>query len=89
MINRELLIIVLFFPGYMSRNGIYLPAYIIHVLFTGQGDNAVPSWELRVEGRLLDDTKNDPNKVRHLYLYLISSLMYTKPVISCHGFLLV
>lgn len=33
-------------------------------LFSGQGDNGVASWELRVEGRLLDDSKNDPNKVR-------------------------
>lgn len=32
--------------------------------FSGQGDNGVASWELRVEGRLLDDSKNDPNKVR-------------------------
>lgn len=30
---------------------------------TGQGDNAVASWELRVEGRLLDDAKGDPGKV--------------------------
>lgn len=44
----------------------------------GQGDNAVPSWELRVEGRLLDDTKNDPNKVIHLnrYLYQLESLVF-------------
>lgn len=26
-------------------------------------EGSVASWELRVEGRLLDDTKNDPNKV--------------------------
>lgn len=31
----------------------------------GEGEEgSVASWELRVEGRLLDDTKNDPNKVR-------------------------
>lgn len=30
---------------------------------TGQGDNPIPSWELRVEGRLLEDSKNEPNKV--------------------------
>ena len=30
----------------------------------GEGqEGSVASWELRVEGRLLDDTKNDPNKV--------------------------
>lgn len=31
----------------------------------GEGEEgSVASWELRVEGRLLDDTKNDPNKVK-------------------------
>lgn len=39
---------------------------------SGQGDNAVPSWELRVEGRLLDDTKNDPNKVILIILCTIN-----------------
>uniref|UniRef100_A0A1B6C299 DM2 domain-containing protein n=1 Tax=Clastoptera arizonana TaxID=38151 RepID=A0A1B6C299_9HEMI len=29
----------------------------------GCEDGSVASWELRVEGRLLEDTKNDPNKV--------------------------
>lgn len=33
------------------------------VVLAGQGDTAVPSWELRVEGRLLDDSKGEPNKV--------------------------
>jgi hypothetical protein len=27
-------------------------------------EGSVASWELRVEGRLLEDSKNDPNKVR-------------------------
>ncbi|CAB3239354.1 unnamed protein product [Arctia plantaginis] len=40
-----------------------LRIFISNTFYPGQGDNAVPSWELRVEGRLLDDTKNDPNKV--------------------------
>jgi SWI/SNF-related matrix-associated actin-dependent regulator of chromatin subfamily D len=26
-------------------------------------EGSVASWELRVEGRLLEDSKNDPNKV--------------------------
>lgn len=29
----------------------------------GQEEGTVASWELRVEGRLLEDAKNDPNKV--------------------------
>lgn len=29
----------------------------------GGEDGSVASWELRVEGRLLEDAKNDPNKV--------------------------
>jgi SWI/SNF-related matrix-associated actin-dependent regulator of chromatin subfamily D len=29
-------------------------------------EGTVASWELRVEGRLLDDSKNDPNKVESL-----------------------
>lgn len=30
---------------------------------TENEEGSVASWELRVEGRLLDDNKNDPNKV--------------------------
>lgn len=30
---------------------------------TENEEGSVASWELRVEGRLLEDTKNDPNKV--------------------------
>ncbi|XP_063822093.1 brahma-associated protein of 60 kDa [Ostrinia nubilalis] len=40
-----------------------LRIFISNTFYPGQGDNAVASWELRVEGRLLDDSKNDPNKV--------------------------
>ncbi|KAL4721088.1 hypothetical protein ACJJTC_005936 [Scirpophaga incertulas] len=42
-----------------------LRIFISNTFYPGQGDNAVASWELRVEGRLLDDSKNDPNKVWH------------------------
>ena len=35
---------------------------------TDSEEGAVASWELRVEGRLLDDQKNDPNKVQFSYL---------------------
>lgn len=34
-------------------------------------EGSVASWELRVEGRLLDDSKNDPNKVNCLRGYKI------------------
>lgn len=34
-------------------------------------EGTVASWELRVEGRLLDDSKNDPNKVVALISVLI------------------
>lgn len=41
----------------------------------GQGDNGVASWELRVEGRLLDDSKNDPNKVKRKFSSFFKSLV--------------
>lgn len=34
------------------------------------GDGSVASWELRVEGRLLEDTKSDPNKVTVLNFHV-------------------
>lgn len=39
----------------------------------GQEDGSVASWELRVEGRLLEDTnKSDPSKVRSVaYLQIL------------------
>ncbi|XP_047988419.1 brahma-associated protein of 60 kDa [Leguminivora glycinivorella] len=40
-----------------------LRIFISNTFYPGQGDNAVASWELRVEGRLLDDAKGDPGKV--------------------------
>ncbi|KAJ2953057.1 hypothetical protein O0L34_g7450 [Tuta absoluta] len=40
-----------------------LRIFISNTFYPGQGDNGVASWELRVEGRLLDDSKNDPNKI--------------------------
>lgn len=33
------------------------------LIFLGVSENSVASWELRVEGRLLEDSKSDPNKV--------------------------
>lgn len=39
-------------------------------------EGSVASWELRVEGRLLEDSKNDPNKVNSV-LYLYSFLFET------------
>lgn len=42
---------------------------------TENEEGSVASWELRVEGRLLDDTKSDPNKV--LYLYFTNNLICT------------
>jgi hypothetical protein len=33
-------------------------------------EGSVASWELRVEGRLLEDSKNDPNKVCIVILFL-------------------
>ncbi|KAF9824187.1 hypothetical protein SFRURICE_002308 [Spodoptera frugiperda] len=50
-------------------------AYMDLLAFERQGDNAVPSWELRVEGRLLDDTKNDPNKVKRKFSSFFKSLV--------------
>lgn len=38
----------------------------------GQEDGSVASWELRVEGRLLEDAnKNDPSKVSSLIKYSV------------------
>lgn len=36
---------------------------------------AVASWELRVEGRLLEDSKNDPNKVKRKFSSFFKSLV--------------
>jgi SWI/SNF-related matrix-associated actin-dependent regulator of chromatin subfamily D len=41
-------------------------------------EGTVASWELRVEGRLLDDSKNDPNKVVALNLLSVWMLMMLK-----------
>lgn len=35
----------------------------------------MPSWELRVEGRLLDDAKNEPNKVKRKFSSFFKSLV--------------
>ncbi|KAG5325383.1 BAP60 protein, partial [Pseudoatta argentina] len=41
----------------------------------GEGEEgSVASWELRVEGRLLDDTKNDPNKFSSFFKSLVIEL---------------
>lgn len=38
-------------------------------------EGSVASWELRVEGRLLEDSKNEPNKVIFLFIkYLLFNL---------------
>ncbi|CAD0238296.1 unnamed protein product [Spodoptera littoralis] len=52
-----------------------LRIFISNTFYPGQGDTAVPSWELRVEGRLLDDTKNDPNKVKRKFSSFFKSLV--------------
>lgn len=41
----------------------------------GGEDGSVASWELRVEGRLLDDPKNDPNKVKRKFSSFFKSLV--------------
>lgn len=38
-------------------------------------DGAVASWELRVEGRLLEDNKNDPNKIKRKFSSFFKSLV--------------
>ncbi|XP_059477392.1 brahma-associated protein of 60 kDa [Neocloeon triangulifer] len=38
-------------------------------------EGTVASWELRVEGRLLDDNKNDPNKVKRKFSSFFKSLV--------------
>ncbi|XP_063228350.1 brahma-associated protein of 60 kDa isoform X2 [Bacillus rossius redtenbacheri] len=38
-------------------------------------DGSVASWELRVEGRLLEDSKNDPNKVKRKFSSFFKSLV--------------
>ncbi|KAJ8932767.1 hypothetical protein NQ314_014469 [Rhamnusium bicolor] len=38
-------------------------------------EGSVASWELRVEGRLLDDSKNDPNKVKRKFSSFFKSLV--------------
>ncbi|VVC94372.1 unnamed protein product, partial [Leptidea sinapis] len=52
-----------------------LRIFISNTFYPGQGENAVASWELRVEGRLLDDTKNDPNKVKRKFSSFFKSLV--------------
>lgn len=38
-------------------------------------EGSVASWELRVEGRLLDDSKNDPNKIKRKFSSFFKSLV--------------
>ncbi|XP_039296996.1 brahma-associated protein of 60 kDa isoform X2 [Nilaparvata lugens] len=40
-----------------------------------QEEGSVASWELRVEGRLLEDAKNDPNKVKRKFSSFFKSLV--------------
>lgn len=42
----------------------------------GQEEGSVASWELRVEGRLLEDTKNDPNKVHTSVSWIFIKISY-------------
>ncbi|KAI5736637.1 hypothetical protein M8J76_005615 [Diaphorina citri] len=45
-------------------------------LRSGEGEEgSVASWELRVEGRLLEDSKNDPNKVKRKFSSFFKSLV--------------
>lgn len=39
-------------------------------------EGSVASWELRVEGRLLEDAKNDPNKVTLMLPCIICSVFF-------------
>lgn len=39
------------------------------------GEGSVASWELRVEGRLLEDNKNDPSKVKRKFSSFFKSLV--------------
>ncbi|CAO1311855.1 unnamed protein product [Diamesa serratosioi] len=39
------------------------------------GEGSVASWELRVEGRLLEDNKNDPNKIKRKFSSFFKSLV--------------
>ncbi|XP_022123137.1 brahma-associated protein of 60 kDa [Pieris rapae] len=52
-----------------------LRIFISNTFYPGQGENAVASWELRVEGRLLDDSKGDPNKVKRKFSSFFKSLV--------------
>ncbi|XP_060810895.1 brahma-associated protein of 60 kDa isoform X2 [Amyelois transitella] len=52
-----------------------LRIFISNTFYPGQGENPVASWELRVEGRLLDDSKNDPNKVKRKFSSFFKSLV--------------
>ena len=52
----------------------------------GEGEEgSVASWELRVEGRLLDDTKNDPNKVKiNFYLQRENRRSFERKIIHLY-----
>ncbi len=41
----------------------------------GEGEGSIASWELRVEGRLLEDNKNDPNKIKRKFSSFFKSLV--------------
>lgn len=42
---------------------------------TEGGEGSISSWELRVEGRLLEDNKNDPNKIKRKFSSFFKSLV--------------
>lgn len=41
----------------------------------GASEGSIASWELRVEGRLLEDNKNDPNKIKRKFSSFFKSLV--------------
>lgn len=51
-----------------------------------QEEGSVASWELRVEGRLLEDNKNDPNKVSKINICILFNLDFVVHVFIYYVF---
>lgn len=49
-------------------------------------EGSVASWELRVEGRLLEDSKNEPNKVIIFLLIILARQLWTLAVYRLFAF---
>jgi len=49
-------------------------------------EGSVASWELRVEGRLLEDSKNEPNKVIIFLLIILARQLWTLAVCRLFAF---